>query len=77
LQNRSDREQMKREVSRVLKPGGHVALVDFIFTDDCVEDLRKFGVESGRQRDGFFSFWVTAIFALCCGCSLVTGSPDR
>jgi len=61
LKNRPDREQMMREVSRVLKPGGHVALVDFIFTDDCVEDLRKFGVESGHQRDGFFSFWVAAI----------------
>jgi ubiquinone/menaquinone biosynthesis C-methylase UbiE len=61
LKNRPDRKQMMREMSRVLKPGGHVALVDFVFTDDCVEDLGKFGVESGRQRDGFFSFWVSAI----------------
>jgi SAM-dependent methyltransferase len=61
LKSRADREQMMREVSRVLKPGGHVALVDFIFTDDCVDDLRKFGVESGRRRDGFFSFWISAI----------------
>jgi hypothetical protein len=35
---------MMREVSRVVKPGGHVAL-DFIFTDDCVDDLRTFGGE--------------------------------
>jgi SAM-dependent methyltransferase len=61
LKTRADREQMMREVSRVLKPGGHVALLDVIFTDDCVDDLRKFGGESGRRRDGFFSFWISAI----------------
>lgn len=61
LRNRPEREQMMREVSRVLKPGGHVALVDFIFTNECVEDLRKFGVDAGRQRDTFLSFWISAI----------------
>jgi len=49
LKSRADREQMMREVSRVVKPGGHVALVDFIFTDDCVDDLRKFGGEDIRE----------------------------
>ena len=47
-----------------MKPGGRVALVDFIFTDECVEDLRQFGVETERTRDGFFSFWVSAILNL-------------
>jgi arsenite methyltransferase len=61
LKSRPDREQMMREVARVLKPGGHVALIDFIFTDDCVKDLTGFGVDVERLRDGFLSFWISAI----------------
>lgn len=61
LQIRGDREQMMREVARVLKPGGRVVLADFIFTDECVTDLGKFGVEAERTRDGFLSFWISAI----------------
>lgn len=62
LQKREDREQMSREMARVLKPGGKVGLVDFIFTDECVDDLRKFGVEARRERDDdAVSFWVSAI----------------
>ena len=61
LNTRQDREQMMREVARVLKPGGHVAVVDFIFTDDCVKDLTGFGIDAERVRDGFLSFWVSAI----------------
>lgn len=62
LKSRAERKQMMREVARVLKPDGRVALVDFIFTCECVEDLRKFGVEAERTRDGFLSFWFSAIF---------------
>jgi len=61
LQKRADREQMMREMARVLKPGGRIALADFIFTDECVEDLRKYGVNATRERDGKISFWVTAL----------------
>ena len=41
LKSRVDRQQMMCEVA-ALKPGGWLGLVDFIFTDECVEDLRKF-----------------------------------
>ena len=51
LKNPADREQMMREVARVLKPGGYLALVDFMFTDQCVEDLRKFGLDADRESD--------------------------
>ena len=61
IKNRADRGRMMCEIAPVLKPGGRVALVDFIFTDECVEDLRKFGVETERARDEFVSFWVSAI----------------
>ena len=64
LRTRPDRERMMQEVARVLKPGGRVALVDFIFTDECVGDLRKFGVVANRLREGFLSFWISAILNL-------------
>jgi SAM-dependent methyltransferase len=61
MNNRNEREEMMREIARVLKPGGHVALVDFIFTEECVASLRNHGVAAERIRDGFLSFWISAL----------------
>jgi ubiquinone/menaquinone biosynthesis C-methylase UbiE len=64
MNNRGEREQVMHEIARVLKPNGRVALVDFIFTDQCVDDLRNCGVEAERVRDGFLSFWMSAVLNL-------------
>lgn len=40
-----------REGARVLKPGDRVAVADFIFTDDCVKDLARSGVDADRRAE--------------------------
>jgi SAM-dependent methyltransferase len=64
VDNRAEREQMLREMVRVLKPRGRLALVDFIFTGECVRVLRTLGVaDAKRARVGsFFSFWFGVVF---------------
>jgi SAM-dependent methyltransferase len=60
MQTTPERKQMVQEIARVLKAGGQVALVDFIFTEQCVHDL----IESGIQRAARIRmnrFWTTAI----------------
>jgi SAM-dependent methyltransferase len=77
VKNRAEREQMLREAVRVLKPGGRLALVDFIFTGECVRVLKEISIaDAKRVRVGsLFSFWVSAIlnFGLV-QTYLVTGS---
>jgi len=61
LKTRNERTQMMHEIARVLKPGGRVALVDFIFTGECAAELQSSGVKTERLRDGFLSFWIAAV----------------
>jgi ubiquinone/menaquinone biosynthesis C-methylase UbiE len=49
VDSRADRERMPREMVRVLKPGGHLALVDFIFMGEAVHTLRALGLRDSRR----------------------------
>jgi len=64
VNTQAEREQMLCEMVRVLKPGGRLAMVDFVFTGQCVEALRQIGIiDAMRTRVGSsFSFWFSAIF---------------
>jgi len=65
LKTSAEREKMAQEIVRVLKPGGRLALIDFIFTGECVEALRKNGASDARRsRIGVVSFWFQAILSL-------------
>ena len=55
IPSQSGRRQAVREIARVLKPGGHIALLDVWHTGDYVRVLRECGlVEARRQRPGWF-----------------------
>lgn len=65
MDTRADREQMLHEIARVLKPGGHVALVDFVFTREAVRVLRACGMNYAQRVpiDSLY-FWLSSIISL-------------
>jgi arsenite methyltransferase len=61
----AERERMLCEMTRVLKPGGRLALIDFIFTKECVGTLQKVGLpDATRSRIGGLQFWVGVLLML-------------
>jgi arsenite methyltransferase len=58
ISGRAGRRQAVCEMARVLKPGGHIALLDVRHTRDYVRVLRECGLgEARRQRTNWF-LWV-------------------
>jgi ubiquinone/menaquinone biosynthesis C-methylase UbiE len=61
IYNSAERQQAVREVARVLKPGGHLAIVDIQHTGEYARVLRECGMEDVRRTaSGFYTLLVTA-----------------
>jgi ubiquinone/menaquinone biosynthesis C-methylase UbiE len=55
IPDREGRKQAMREVSRVLRPGGQIALLDFKYTAQYAADCASFGLKNVRCTPR--SFW--------------------
>jgi ubiquinone/menaquinone biosynthesis C-methylase UbiE len=62
MDTRADRERMLQEIIRVLKPGGQIVLVDFIFTSAALHLLQSNGMrDAHRVRLGSAYEWYSAL----------------
>jgi arsenite methyltransferase len=66
IPSREGRRQAVREIARVLKPGGRLALLDLRHTNDYVSVLRQGGLADARRlRASLFLTWLFPL--LTCG----------
>jgi ubiquinone/menaquinone biosynthesis C-methylase UbiE len=61
IPGQAGRQQAAREMARVLKPGGQVALLGIKHTSECVRVLREGGLSDAKRSTAGFLFWWFAI----------------
>jgi len=90
IPSQEGRRQAVREIARVLKPGGQLAILDLRHTRDYVQVLRQCGLPDARRlRAGPFLTWLFPLFTCGAVCfhrvaaskavetTLARNAPDR